>query len=195
MSCPPIGMTITLQASPSFRRGVLLASLGVAVVEIGLFVMLWRAGSLVDPGVDRNAALLFVALGSAVTLQAMGVVGAAWIIVAMSRTVLHQDVTGVSLEHPWRRWHGQWSDVTHAWTQQGWLVLHVRGQWRRWYVRVGGEQPESLARVRAELTAGAWLEGFTRQRHLARTTLPIVLATTGVAGLILLWALNALWAM
>ena len=58
MSGPPIGMTITLQASSSFRRGVLLASLGVAVVEIGLFVMLWRVGSLVDPGVDRNAALL-----------------------------------------------------------------------------------------------------------------------------------------
>ena len=53
-------------------------------------------------------------------------------------------------------------------------------------------RPESLARVRAELTAGAWLEGSARQRHLARTTLPIVLATTGVAGLILLWALSAL---
>jgi hypothetical protein len=192
LSGPPIGMTITLQASSSFRRGVLLASLGVAVVEIGLFVMLWRVGSLVDPGVDRNAALLFVALGSAVTLQAMGVVGAAWIIVAMSWTVLHQDVTGVSLEHPWRRWHGQWPDITHAWAQRGWLVLQVRGQWRRWYVRMGGEPAESLARIRAELPAGTWLEGSTRQRHLARTTLPILLATTGVAGLILLWALSAL---
>ena len=60
-------MTITLQASPSFRRGVLIASLGAAVVEVGLFVMLWRVGTLVDPGGDRNAALLFVALGSVVT--------------------------------------------------------------------------------------------------------------------------------
>jgi hypothetical protein len=184
-------VTITIQASPSFRRGVLLASLGVAVVEIALFVMLWRVG-LVDRGGDRNAALLFVALGSAVTLQAMGVVGAAWVIVAMSRTVLHEDVTGVSLEHPWRRWHGQWPDITHAWAHRGWLVLQVRGQWRRWYVRMSGEQAESLARIRAELPAGAWLEGSTRQLHLARTTLPIVLASTGVLGLILLWALSAL---
>ena len=51
-------MTITLQASPAFRRGVLLASLGVAVVEVGLFVMLWRVGSLVDPGADPDRALL-----------------------------------------------------------------------------------------------------------------------------------------
>ncbi len=128
-----------------------------------------------------------MSLGSAVTLQAMGVVGVAWVVVAMSRTVLRHDVTGVSLEHPWRRWHGAWHDVTHAWTQNGWLVLQVGGQWRRWYVRAGGEQAESLARVRAELPPGAWLEGSAKQLHLARTTLPILLAATGVAGLILLW--------
>jgi hypothetical protein len=185
-------MTITLQASPSFRRGVLIASLGAAVVEVGLFVMLWRVGTLVDPGGDRKAALLFVALGSVVTLQAMAVVGVAWAAVAISRTALHQDVTGVSLEHPWRRWHGQWPEIAHAWADRGWLVLHVRGQWRRWYVRVGGEHAESLARVRAALGTGAWLEGSARRRHLARTTLPILFATTGVAGLILFWALRVL---
>jgi hypothetical protein len=185
-------MTITLQASPAFRRGVLLASLGVAVVEVGLFVMLWRVGSLLDPGTDPDRALLFVSLGSAVTLQAMGVVGLAWIVVAMSRTVLHHDVTGVSLEHPWRRWHGGWHNVTCAWTQNGWLVLQVGGQWRRWYVRVGSEHAESLARVRAELSAGTWLEGSARRRHLARTTLPILVAIIGAGGLILLWALRAL---
>lgn len=152
-------MSLTLQASPSFRRGVLIASLALVVLEAGLFVMLWRVGSLVDPGADREAALLFVALGSVVTLQAMAVVGVAWVIVAVSRTVLRQDVTGVSIEHPWRRWHGQWPDLTHAWTQNGWLVLRVRGQWRRWYVRVGNEQADSLARVRAELGAGVWRGG------------------------------------
>jgi hypothetical protein len=185
-------MTITLQASPAFRRGVLLASLGVALLEVALFVLLWRAGSLVDPGTDPDRAWLFVSLGSAVTLQAMGVVGLAWVVVAMSRTVLHHDVTGVSLEHPWRRWHGGWHNVTQAWTQNGWLVLQVAGQWRRWYVRAGGDQAAALGLVRAELPAGAWLEGSTKQLHLARTTLPILLATTGVAGLILLWALSAL---
>ncbi|MBK5297250.1 MAG: hypothetical protein JJE40_08835 [Vicinamibacteria bacterium] len=185
-------MTISLQASPGLRSGVLIASLGVAVVEIGLFVMLWRVGSLVDPGADRHAALLFVALGSAVTLQAMGAVGVAWVVVAMSRTTLHADDTGVSLDHPWRRWHGAWTDVTHAWTQNGWLVLQVRSHWRRWYVRAGGDQAASLARVRAELPSGAWLEGSVKHLHLARTTLPIVLAATGVGGLIMLWALKAL---
>ena len=138
---------------------MLIASLALAVLEVGLFGMLWRVGSLVDPGGDREAALLFVALGSVVTLQAMAVVGVAWVIVAVSRTVLHHDVTGVTLEHPWRRWHGQWPDVTQAWTKKGWLVLRVRGQWRRWYVRVGSEQADSLARVRAELGGGVWREG------------------------------------
>lgn len=185
-------MNTTLQSSPAFRRGVVLGALAVAVLELGLFVMLWRVGSLVDPGSDPNAALLFVSLGSAVTLQAMGVVGLAWVVVAMSWTVLHYDVTGVSLEHPWRRWRGGWHDVTHAWTQNGWLVLQVGGQWRRWYVRAGGDRTAALALVRAELPPGVWLEGSARQLHLARTTLPVVLAATGVGGLILVWVLKAL---
>jgi hypothetical protein len=151
-------MTVTLHASPAFRRGVLIGSLAVALVEVGLFVWLWRVGSLVDPGADRNAALLFIALGSAVTLQAMGVVGVAWVVVARSRTVLRQDATGLSLEHPWRHWHGRSQDVTHAWTRNGWLVLRVRGQWRRWHVRAGVDQAEALARVRAELPPGVWRE-------------------------------------
>jgi hypothetical protein len=183
-------MTIALQSSPGFRRGVLLASLGVAIVEVGLFVMLWRIGGL-DQGADRRAALLFVALGSAVTLQAMGVVGVAWVAVAVSRTALHADVTGVTLEHPWRRWHGPWSDISRAWQQNGWLVLQVRGHWRRWYVRAAGQEAVTLARVRAELPAGAWLDSSARRLHLARTTLPIILAATGVGGLILLCALSA----
>lgn len=185
-------MTTTLQASSAFRRGVLIGSLVLALAEMTLFVMLWRVGTLVDPGADRRAALLFVSLGSAVTLQAMAVVGVAWVVVAMSRTVLHDDATGLCLEHPWRRWQGRWHDVTHAWTQHGWLVFQVRGQWRRWYVRAGGDQADALARIRGELSPGVWLEGSARQRHLARTTLPIVLACTGVGGLLLLWALSAL---
>jgi len=149
-------MTTTLQASPAFRRGVLIASLAIALVELGLFAWLWRLGRLVDPGADRNAALLFVVLGSAVTLQAMGVVGLAWVVVARSRTVLRHDETGVSLEHPWRRWHGRWQDVTRASTRHGWLVLRVRGQWRRWHVRADVDQADTLARVRAQLAPGAW---------------------------------------
>jgi len=185
-------VTITLQASPGFRRGVFLASLGVALVEMGLFVMLWRLGGLVNPSVDRRAALLFVALGSAVTLQAMGVVGVAWVAVALSRTALHADGTEVSLEHPWRRWQGAWTDVSHAWQQNGWLVLHVRGQWRRWYVRAAVDAAPALVLVRAHLREGAWLEGPAKHKHLARTTLPLVLGVTGAGGLLLLLVLRRL---
>jgi len=188
-------VTTTLQASPAFRRGVLGASLTLAAGEIALFVMLWRLGQLVDPGADPGAGLLFISLGSALTLQAMAVVGIAWVMVAMSWTTLRDDVTGVSLDHPWRRWHGAWSEITHAWTQGGWLVLQVRGQWRRWYVRSTGDGGASLAHIRAALPAGAWLEGSAKQMHLARTTLPICLAAMGVGGLILLWILNALSAV
>ena len=134
-------------------------------------------------------------LGSAVTLQAMGVVGVAWAVVAMSRTVLRHDVTGISLEHPWRRWHGAWADVTRAWTHGGWLVLQLRGQWRRWYVRAGGDQAAGLAQVRAAIPPGAWLEGSAKHFHLARTTLPLVLGAAGIGGLILVWMLGAMGMM
>ena len=184
-------MTIALQASPGFRRGVLLASLGVALVEMGLFLVLWRLGTLVDPGADRRAALMFVAMGSAVTLQAMGVVGVAWVVVAVSRTTLLADITGVSLEHPWRRWRGAWTDVRRAWQHNGWLVLQVRGQWRRWYVRAAADAP-ALALVRAQLRAGVWLEGPAKHKYLARTTLPLVLGLTAAGVVLLLLVLRRL---
>lgn len=185
-------MTTTIQASPAFRRNVLLAALALALLEVGLFALLWRLGSLADPGGDRRAALLFVVLGSAVTLQATAVVGLAWVMVAMSRTTLEADVTGLTLEHPWRRWHGASADVQHAWLHNRWLVLEVRGQWRRWYVRAGADAGEALAQVRASLPAGAWLEGSARLMHLARTTLPLALAATGAGGFALLWVLSLL---
>lgn len=185
-------MTTTIQASPAFRRNVLLGALGVAMLEVGLFTALWRLGTLADPGGDRRAALLFVVLGSAMTLQAMAVVGLAWVVVAMSRTTLEVDVTGLTLEHPWRRWHGAGSDVQHAWLHNQWLVLEVRGQWRRWYVRAGADPGEALAGVRASLPAGAWLEGSARLMHLARTALPLALAAVGAGGFALLWVLSLL---
>jgi hypothetical protein len=107
----------------------------------------------------------------------------------MSRTTLQADVTGLTLEHPWRRWHGAGADVRHAWLHNRWLVLEVRGQWRRWYVRAGQGSDEALRQVRAGLPAGAWLEGSARLRHLSRTTLPLALAAAGVGGLALLWVL------
>ena len=185
-------MNFTLQASPAFRRGVLIASLGVAVVEIGLFVMLWRIGSLVDPGADRRAALAVCRAGFGGDATGDGRCGRR---VGGRRDVAHGVARRMSRESPSsiRGGAGTASGPTsaHAWQQKGWLVLQVRGHWRRWYVRVGGEQSDARARAR-RITAGAWLEGSSQAPHLARTTLPIVLATTGVAGLILLWALSAL---
>jgi hypothetical protein len=185
-------MIITLQASPAFRRNVLLAALGVAAIEVALFAVLWRLGTLADPGGDRRAALLFVVLGSAMTLQAMAVVGLAWVVVAMSRTTLLADVTGLTLEHPWRRWHGAGADVQHAWLHNQWLVLEVRGQWRRWYVRAGRDAGEALAHIRSTLPPEAWLDGAARLMHLARTTLPQALAAAGLGGFALLWVMSLL---
>jgi hypothetical protein len=191
-SCAPVPSQIVLAASAGLRRAVLAAALLAAAVEVALFLLLWRLAAAVDLAADPRAALLVIALGSALTLQAMAVVGIAWVAVAMSRTVLVADSGHVSLEHPWRGWHGPYSAIARAWVQNGWLAIEVRGQWRRWYVRVAGAHPAALARIRGALEAGGWLEGRAMRAHLARTTLPIVLGATGVAGLLLVWVLAAL---
>jgi hypothetical protein len=181
----------TLSASPTFRRNVLLAALFVALLELAALGLLWRLGAAIDPDTDRRAALLFVLLGSVFTLQAMAVVGIGWIVVAMSRTRLNHDVTGLTLDHPWRHWRGDWPDVRHAWEQNGWLVMQLRDQWRRWYIRAAGDRA-ALNAIRTQLPPGAWLEGAARHRHLARTTLPIVLASAVVGGGLLWMALDVL---
>jgi hypothetical protein len=183
---------ISLRASNRFRRGVLVGALAIVLTEIGLFVCLWRLGVLVDPGADRTAALAFIVLGTAVTLQAMGAVGAVWIMVAMAWTTLSHDIVGLTLEHPWRRWQGSWSGVSHAWHQRGWLVLKARGQWRRWYVRTDRDSDAVLAEVRRQLPEGVWLEGAAPRRHLLTTTVPLVVACVVVGGLLLIGVLSAL---
>jgi hypothetical protein len=180
-----------LRATPAFRRGVLLASLLVVLLEIGVFVALWRLGALVDPGSDRRAAAAFVALGTAVTLQAMAVVGVLWVMVAMAWTTLRSDVVGWALEHPWRSWQGRPAEVARAWRQGGWLVLELRGHWRRWYVRAG-DQDATTDALRRQLSDDAWLTRAGARAHLVRTVLPAVLAAAGLGGLALLWALRAL---
>jgi hypothetical protein len=181
-----------LRATPAFRRGVLLASLLVVLLEIVLFAFLWRLGALVDPGSDPRAAAVFVALGTAVTLQAMAVVGVLWVLVAMAWTALRSDVVGWALEHPWRSWQGRPTDVGRAWRQGGWLVLELRGHWRRWYVRAGRDQDATTEALRRQLSDDAWLSRADARAHLARTVLPAVLAAAGLGALALLWALRAL---
>jgi hypothetical protein len=184
--------TCHLRASPAFRRGTLLAALLVLLLEGAVFAFLWRLGLFVDPGSDPRAAAAFVALGTAVTLQAMAVVGVLWVLVAMAWTTLRSDVVGWTLDHPWRSWQGRPTEVARAWRQGGWLVLELRGHWRRWYVRAGRDQDPTTDALRRQLSDDAWLTRADARAHLARTVLPAVMAAAGLGGLALLWALRAL---
>jgi hypothetical protein len=182
--------TVHLRATPAFRRGILLAAVMVIGLELGLFLFLWRLGTFVDPGSDPRAAAAFVALGTAVTLQAMAAVGVLWVMVAMAWTTLRSDPVGWSLEHPWRSWQGRPTDIARAWRHGGWLVLELRGHWRRWYVRAGRDHDATTEALRRQLSDGAWLTAAAVRAHLARTVLPIVLAGAGLGGLALLWLLR-----
>ena len=184
-------MTV-LRATSAFRSGVLLAAALVVTAEIALFALLWRIGTLGDPGHDQRAALAFVALGTAVTLQAMAVVGVLWVMVAMAWTTLRADIVGWSLEHPWRCWHGSPGEVTRAWRQAGWLVVELDGHWRRWYVRAGPGADATVDVLRGQLSGGAWLSARAARAHLTRTVLPIMLAAIGIGGLALVWMLRTL---
>jgi hypothetical protein len=185
-------MTNRVQASATFRRVALAAALVLALLEAGVFVFAWRLGVLLDPGADRRTALAFVAFGSALTLQAMAVVGIAWTLVAWSRTTLACDDDELALEHPWREWRGRWHDVRHAWSQRGWLVLELHDHWRRWYVHTGKDDAQVVSTVREHLLSGSWLQDRALRMHLARTVLPLFLGAIGAGGLVLLLVLQAL---
>ena len=115
------------------RQTALIIAIVLATLEIGLFAGAWRLGALLDPGNDRRAALGFIVLGTALTLQAMVIVGVAWTLVAWSRTTLTVDDGSLALEHPWREWRGGWHEIRSAWVQRGWLTIEIEDQWRRWY--------------------------------------------------------------
>jgi hypothetical protein len=183
---------LRLAAPPSFRRLALGLSLSLALAEFGLFLLLWRVGMLAQPGSDRRAALAFVVLGSTFTIQAMVIVGIAWAFVAISRTTIEADDIGLTLEHPWRRWHGEWWAVRHAWMRNGWLTFELNGQWRRWYVRVASADATAVSEISGRLPAGVWLEGSALRAHYLRSILPILLGATGVGGLLMVIGLYLL---
>jgi hypothetical protein len=184
-------MSHRVEASATVRRASLVAAIVLALLEIGVFASAWRLGVLLDPGNDRRAALGFVVLGTALTLQAMAIAGVAWTLVAWSRTTVMIDDDGLLLEHPWREWRGGWQEVRHAWMQRRWLVVQLDGQWRRWYVHAGAAA-DAIQDLRARLSPDAWLEGTDLRRHLARTVLPLFLAGVGVGGLALVIVLELL---
>ncbi len=170
---------------------VLAALLVGLALALGAF--LWRLSTLFPADGDQHAAAMFLLLGTLMTLQGMVIVGLAWLIVAVSRVVLRHDAAGLTLEHPWRRWHGEPDAVRQAWQHGPWLVLEIDGEWRRWYVWVK-EQHAALAQFRGVLPAGAWLEGTGKRRYLARTMLPPVLVAIGAAGLLAVWLLSRMGA-
>jgi hypothetical protein len=174
-----------LSAPPSFQRGALGVAIGLAIAEVVLFVSVWRLGVLIDPGGNTSSARTFVVLGTALTLQAMIVVGIAWTLVALSRTKLEWD-DHVRLDHPWREWSGDWSDLQRAWWKNGWLALEVAGQWRRWYVRVPDASAPELQGLRAALPSGVWLEGAELRAYYFGRVLPVLLGAIGIGGLIVI---------
>src|SRR5262245_53291673 len=180
---------VRIAAPQTFRRLALQIALALALAEFGLFFFMSRLGALVEPAASREAALAFIMLGSALTLQAMVVIGLAWTLVAVSRTTVDADDIGLTLEHPWRRWHGDWWTVRYAWLRGGWLTFELSGQWRRWYVRIAPEDAGSIGRLRQHLPDGTWLEGAALRAHYLRSVLPILLGATGVGGLLLVLAL------
>jgi hypothetical protein len=176
-------MPTRLEATRAFRRGTLLLALCLAAAEVVLFVLVWRLGILLDPGTDRRAVLAFVLLGSLLTLQAMGVVGFAWTLVALSRTVAVFDDELLRLEHPWREWSGHWTEIRHAWVRGHWLTLELFGASRRWHIRLPEGAGSDVDHLRAHLPPGAWLEGVELRRHVIHRVLPLMLGAIALGGL------------
>jgi hypothetical protein len=184
-------MRTTIASSAAFRRTMLLMALALVAAEVLLFGLAWRLGLLLEPGSDPRAAMAFVLLGSVLTVQAMAVVGMAWLLVALSRTTATFDEDVLALEHPWREWSGGWGDVRHAWVRGGWLTIEVAGTARRWHVRPEGGAG-TLGALRAHLGGSAWLDGAALRRHLVYRVLPVPLALAGLGGFALVLLLRYL---
>jgi hypothetical protein len=142
-------------APAGIKRVATMLATALAASELGLMACAWRLGVLLDPGPDLRARQAFVLLGTVLTLQAMSVVGIAWLMIAWSRTELTVEDDHVVLEHPWRRWSGDAEDIRRASWRRGWLVVRTRDSWRRWYVRVEETHP-TLARLRDRLGPNRW---------------------------------------
>lgn len=178
-------MTHRLEASAAFQRLALAFAIGLIVCEFAIFFLAWNLGMFVDPGADRRTAALLVLLGTVLTLQAMGVVGIGWLVVAVSRTTLDFGPEGLALEHPWRRWHGSWQDVSSAWHRRGWLSIYTARRLRGWHVRAADSEP-LVAEFRKHLRPGSWLEGSELRAHLVKRIMPLWLAAAAF-GLLVLW--------
>ena len=159
--------------------------MALVACECIVFLFAWRLGVFLEPSSDPRGAALFLALGTILTIQAMVMVGMAWMLVAVSRTRVEFGPGGLSLEHPWRRWSGGWHELSRAWHQRGWLTLQLKGHVRSWHVRAAESDP-LVAELQQHLPRGVWLEGARLRGHLVRRILPLVVAAA-LVGSVLLW--------
>jgi hypothetical protein len=174
-------MSIRLEAPPGFRRVTLITALLLVGLELGVFWFAARLTMLLSTQRATGAELgAFIAFWSLLTLQAMAVVGFAWTLVALSRTILEAGDHGLTIAHPWRRWSGTWADVAEAYLSRDWLHVRGRGRWRTWHVRLGGSDEPSLAVVRSRVPAQAWLTREQARGLMMKRLLPPVLVGAAV---------------
>jgi hypothetical protein len=169
---------------------VLIGALALVALELAAFWFAGRLALLAHPDEQAPARVLaaFVLFWSLLTLQAMVVVAGAWTMVAVSRTTLTAQSGRIALEHPWRRWAGQLTDLAEVAILQGWLHVRPRGRWRTWHLRLDEDGREAAGRLRGVLPAGAWLEPDAARHLLVRRAVPPLVAgaLAGTAAILLL---------
>lgn len=175
-------MSVTAEAPASFRRATLAVAAVVVVIELTLF---WIASHLVpfstvDGAAHKNLLAVFVVFWTLLTLQAMGAVGLAWMLVALGRTRITVGEGRIRLEHPWRSWRGTGPEVVELYTSRGWLHLRTHRTLRTWHLRGGGRDTALRSALEAVVPPEAQLSARDARRlMIARTTGPWLIALAG----------------
>jgi hypothetical protein len=177
---------MTAEPPPAFRLATLLVGAAIVLIELGLF---WIASRLVpvstvEGSAHKDLLTVFIVFWTLLTLQAMGAVAIGWLLVALGRTRLTVAGGRISVEHPWRSWHGAGDEVAELYTSRGWLHIRTRGSLRTWHVRGGDHQRAIVAVLEGMIPADARLTARAARRLMvARTVGPwLVVLALGVLG-------------
>jgi hypothetical protein len=164
---------IQIQAPAPFRRAMLGLALVLVALEFAVFWYAARLTMLLEPKSAGTAGLgAFVAFWSLLTLQAMVVVGFAWVLVAVAHTTLAVSGGELRLAHPWRRWSGTWNDVAEAYAARDWLHIRPRKRWRTWHLKLGTESREKVVGLEQIAPSDIWLTREQARRLMLRRVLP-----------------------
>jgi hypothetical protein len=164
---------IAVQAPRAFRRVMRGLALALVALELAAFWYATRLTVLLEPRNASTAELgAFITFWSLLTVQAMVVVGSAWVLVAVSYTTLSVTGNEVRLAHPWRRWSGTWADVAEAYAARDWLHIRVRGSWRTWHVKLAGESRELVASLERLVPSDVWLTREQARTLMLRRVVP-----------------------